>query len=620
MATSRLSTRRVEWRVQVGTSNKPGQGLVIFEASVSYIPDPLAAGGPRTAIPEPVAAVLDAGGYACTPDPTNPAKAGERGAELFTTDSLGEDGGDWTWTARPQLRSANGIQMTNAVPAFSFAVPTGTGSLDLAKVQKVPASPGLGTEQAVALVAAAQQALEEVKGAVLEGAGDAAAAAVSEEVEKAQLVRSTDPRIPQVGQEDAFLVMNADGGVPFRVEGDSTFVGNTEVVPDEVFSVVSKSGHLLFSIDPVSGKVYAPNLYANSFQLAGAPASGAGSKSVTRVIINCQLGQSNGEGRAKPYGGALDPADSRIDMYHWPTGELRTATVPLSSQQQQTGLSVITEVSRHTLRREPEGTVVVILNAAVGNSPLVGATAAIGSWNTAYTGSEPHLAEIALSALDATIAAATRKYGLAPEVRLFWHQGEADSNYSAYVSALDALISVFRAKYGPTVPFTLGGMVPEYIKSATGRDQIRRAHIQTPARHLVTAYADGIPNGGGSANTGDIVHYGRAGVETLGADMYEAYRRALANTAGSVPVPPPVVNARQRAGSLIVSWEQPFCRVTGYKLEHSADGESWTTVPAPAVALETSASIASTAAYVRISTINENGTSAPTTPVIALGA
>lgn len=152
MATSRLSTRRVEWRVQVGTANKPAQGLVIFEASVSYIPDPLAAGGPRTAIPEPVAAVLDAGGYACTPDPSNPAKAGERGVELFTTDSLGEDGGDWTWTARPQLRSVNGIQMADSVPAFSFTVPSGTGTWDLAEVQKVPASPGLGTDQAVALV------------------------------------------------------------------------------------------------------------------------------------------------------------------------------------------------------------------------------------------------------------------------------------------------------------------------------------------------------------------------------------------------------------------------------------------------------------------------------------
>lgn len=152
MATSRLSTRRVDWRVQVGTSNKAAQGIVIFEASVSYIPDPLAAGGPRTAIPEPVPAVLDSSGYACTPDPANPARAGERGVNLFTTDSLGEDGGHWTWTARPQLRSVNGIQMSNAVPAFSFAVPTGAGTLDLATVQKVPASPGLGEAQAVALL------------------------------------------------------------------------------------------------------------------------------------------------------------------------------------------------------------------------------------------------------------------------------------------------------------------------------------------------------------------------------------------------------------------------------------------------------------------------------------
>lgn len=199
MATSRLSTRRVDWRVQVGTSNKPGQGLVIFEASVSYIPDPLAAGGPRTAIPEPVAAVLDAGGYACTPDSTNPAKAGERGVALFTTDSLGEDGGDWTWTARPQLRSVNGIQMANAVPAFSFAVPTGTDSLDLAKVQKVPASPGLGTEAALALVVRAEKAVENAVDIVRETVDVAAEVAVTGLVAGLDILEESDERVPQLG-------------------------------------------------------------------------------------------------------------------------------------------------------------------------------------------------------------------------------------------------------------------------------------------------------------------------------------------------------------------------------------------------------------------------------------
>lgn len=209
MATSRLSTRRIEWRVQVGTSNKAAQGLVIFEASVSYIPDPLAAGGPRTAIPEPVAAVLDGSGYACTPDPANPAKAGERGVALFTTDSLSEDGGDWTWTARPQLRSVNGIQMANAVPAFSFTVPTGEGSLDLAKVQKVPASPGLGTEAAVALVARAERAVEDLKG----GALSAATEAVAEVLNTTDLVTGSDPRMPSINATDdlLFALRDTDG-------------------------------------------------------------------------------------------------------------------------------------------------------------------------------------------------------------------------------------------------------------------------------------------------------------------------------------------------------------------------------------------------------------------------
>ena len=210
MATSRLSTRRVEWRVQVGTSNKPGQGLVIFEASVSYIPDPLAAGGPRTAIPEPIAAVLDSGGYACTPAAGDASAPGERGVALFTTDSLGEDGGDWTWTARPQLRSVNGVQMANAVPAFSFAVPAGTGSLDLAEVQKVPASPGLGTERALALVLRAEKAAQDALNVMGDSVDEAAAAAVGKEIETQDLVVGTDPRMPTVQSTPKHLVVFLD--------------------------------------------------------------------------------------------------------------------------------------------------------------------------------------------------------------------------------------------------------------------------------------------------------------------------------------------------------------------------------------------------------------------------
>lgn len=163
MATSRLSTRRIEWRVQVGTSRKPAQGLVIFEASVSYIPDPLASGGPRTVVPEPVLAVIDTNGYICTPDPNDLARAGERGVVLDTTDSLSEKGGEWTWVAKPQLRSVNGVQMIDAIPPFGFVLPAGTDTVNLADVQKLPASPGLGSEQAIAWTMAAEKAAKDAR-------------------------------------------------------------------------------------------------------------------------------------------------------------------------------------------------------------------------------------------------------------------------------------------------------------------------------------------------------------------------------------------------------------------------------------------------------------------------
>lgn len=206
---------------------------------------------------------------------------------------------------------------------------------------------------------------------------------------------------------------------------------------------------------------------------------------------------------------------------------------------------------------------------------------------------------------------------------MFWHQGEGDQTRDAYAAAWDALCDGVRTHTGnQALPIVLGGIVPEYIATATGRDLVREAHIGTPARKLYTAYVDGIPNGGGSGNVGDIVHYAREGATRLGKAMWAALKRAIANTADSVPVPPQDLTATRTAGSIRVTWSQPWCRVTDYRVEYSTDaGATWTILAGRPIALDTVATFTNAAAsvLVRVSTINENGTSAATTPARVTG-
>lgn len=284
-----------------------------------------------------------------------------------------------------------------------------------------------------------------------------------------------------------------------------------------------------------------------------------------------------------------------------------------------TGLSIGTVFAREVLANEPAGTAVLIVNAAVGSSGLVNATTT-GKWQWQYTGSQPHLAQQAIDALNAALTAASSKFpGLTPEIRALWHQGEADSD-PQYASFFDELWNGMRGLFGATMTVTLGGMVPEYIVANPAKAPIRAAHVDTPRRLVRTAYADGIPNGGGSGSTTDLVHYAREGVEKLGAAMYQAWKRAVANVTSSVPVPPQVVTARLVGGQLTIGWSTPFCRVTDYVVEHSPDGTTWTTITGRPLLLDTTATATTSNRWVRVSTVNEVGTSVPSTPIYATGA
>jgi len=211
-------------------------------------------------------------------------------------------------------------------------------------------------------------------------------------------------------------------------------------------------------------------------------------------------------------------------------------------------------------------------------------------------------------------------FGVVPEVRAFWHQGEADSNGPAYQAALDALITQLRTDLAlPDLTFTLGGIVPEYLVASPTRVPIRAVHVDTPRRMLRTGYADGIPNGGGSASVSDIVHYHRVGAEALGAAMYEASLRAAANTTASVPTPPLEVTAEFDGNQISVEWKSPLCRVTGYVVEISVDGSAFAAITHTTIETVAKATgIAGSQVRVRVSTVNGATTSAPSSPVVAV--
>lgn len=164
-----FSTGRVTGQFIVGVADGPDDddepdfipaaGVVAFTASTPYLPHPAADPNPVTMLKTTILAILDSEGYICTPRPDNPTVAGRRGIRLVATDDAGASVEGWTWNATPQFVDVNGSVIHDAIRTFNFALPAGS-TVDLTTVVKVPASQGIGTEQAVAALAKAKEAAE----------------------------------------------------------------------------------------------------------------------------------------------------------------------------------------------------------------------------------------------------------------------------------------------------------------------------------------------------------------------------------------------------------------------------------------------------------------------------
>lgn len=354
-----------------------------------------------------------------------------------------------------------------------------------------------------------------------------------------------------------------------------------------------------------------------------------GATPTRRVVVLWVNGQSNPDGRAMPYGPEVTPQDDRIVAYNHADATLIKAPIPLPSRapNARAGYSYVTALAEEVLRQEPAGTILAIVNCAVGASGLVSQPTA-GRWLWGAAGS---LAPGSITAMNNALTLIAAQYpGAEIDVRGIWGQGEADSDGPAYAAALATLLPNLAAGINrPSMTWTITGIVPEYIIANPSRAAIRQALLDAPRTMQRTGYADGIPNGGGAYDVTDIVHYNLPGAKRLGKAAYEAYRRAINNTAASVPLPPMDVEARRADGVVRVTWTIPPCRVTSYLVQYSADGNAWTTVARPlgdpyapaGLVLEPVATFATSGpVLVRIATVNDAKTSAFSTPTRSIGA
>jgi hypothetical protein len=330
----------------------------------------------------------------------------------------------------------------------------------------------------------------------------------------------------------------------------------------------------------------------------------------------------------------MDPVDDRIYMYQWGTGQLVPATTPLSAPVTATGLSSMMTFAREQIRQSPPGTIIVLMDAGVGDTSI-GGDSENGVWKLGYTGSRPDLWTQGMAASQATHNAILAKWGITPEHIMFSDQGEANANtpQATYEADLDALIGDYRTRWGATCAVILNGFVPEWENVSAGRLAIRASRIDTIRRLPYVGFAEMPANSGGALNETDIVHSAREGMLRAGARLQRAYLEALASIPGRHAATPQVVTAQRIDKTVSMQWTQPFSRVLGYQIGYRlGDTGPFTPVPFtttdPAdnskqrnlVDRKVTFTIPSAApVQVQVAAFNDVATSAPSTPVYAVG-
>jgi hypothetical protein len=155
------------------------------------------------------------------------------------------------------------------------------------------------------------------------------------------------------------------------------------------------------------------------------------------------------------------------------------------------------------------------------------------TWDVDDTRSRRNLYREAVSAVDDAI----ERYPGSTVAAVLWHQGETDVPLMAaavYQRKLDRLIDDVRGRYGESLPFLLGQMVPDEMElSHKDYSAIDAVHADTPNRRTRTAF---IPGPSGCINGGEDRHYNAAGQREMGRRMWITYREMCAEQlAGYAP-------------------------------------------------------------------------------------
>lgn len=157
-----LGTGLVEGQFIIATIDKedPDQepdviaasGRVNFTMGVDYTAAELDS-GPVTVMSSPISAVLDEEGYICTPDPGTGLPM-YRGIRLIGNDDDRLSVKGWTWQVEYKFNKVGVV--TPKIPTHSMSL--GVGEVkDLARVVKIPSTPGYGLPQAEASALRAEE-------------------------------------------------------------------------------------------------------------------------------------------------------------------------------------------------------------------------------------------------------------------------------------------------------------------------------------------------------------------------------------------------------------------------------------------------------------------------------
>ena len=321
------------------------------------------------------------------------------------------------------------------------------------------------------------------------------------------------------------------------------------------------------------------------------------------------MGQSNKSGRGTPFSVPnTDPVDPRIYQYGNSgtyVNQISMAVEPLAMHDIPSGIGPGLVFARwyvQTLAPSRRVLLVPVAHGGTGFGHDGGYTWLPGDLSVS------NLFENAISQAQAALAAAGPNSRI---VAATWLQGETDGSNNVpgatYQANLDLLITTLRSRLSlPNLPFIVAQMVPEYLGTGT-RAQVNAVHIDTPRRQLYAGFSYGAVG----QNMGDGNHFNAVGQRINGMNMFDAYRRALANTLGVNPVAVSPVSVVQSGTSINVSWPRPYCRVTDYPTEYSTDGgATWSPVARTQgldpTAVVTGMTLGATV-NVRVSTTNEAG-------------